>query len=134
MIDAKDLAIGDWVYDGQSTQFPMFVIGIGVDYVYLDFPGNEGDVWESTPDELYGIPLTDELLAKLGFVSNDFGLWKKTEKRREVTVSLERGFVFIEAFDNKWLDSRGWCHGIKHLHQLQNLFRTIAKEDFKVEL
>ena len=112
----------------------MFIVGLFDDCVYLNFSGNEGDVWESTPQELQGIPLTDELLAKLGFERKGTSLWKKTEKRREVTINIERGFVFVEAFDNKWLDSRGWCHGIKYLHQLQNTYRTIAKEDFTIEL
>ena len=134
MIDAKELMIGNWVYDGDKTQFPMFIVGLFDDCVHLNFSGNEGDVWESTPKELQGIPLTDELLAKLGFERKGTSLWKKTEKRREVTINIERGFVFVEAFDNKWLDSRGWFHGIKYLHQLQNTYRTIAKEDFTIEL
>ena len=44
----------------------MYVRTIGEDYVYLDFDGNEGDLWESTPDKLQGIPITEELLTKMG--------------------------------------------------------------------
>lgn len=134
MVDVSELRIGNWVYDGDRTQFPMYIETIARDYVYLNFPSNEGDIWESTPDELHGIPLTGELLTRLGFSYNGTGLWKKTEKRREVGVNPERGFLFVEAFDNKWLDSRGWWHEIKYLHQLQNCFRDMAKEDFVVEI
>lgn len=134
MIDIHDLCVGNWVYDGEKTQFPMFIRAIGEDYVYLDFDGNEGDLWESTPEELQGIPLTEELLAKLGFVFNGTGLWKKTEKKREVSINIEREFLCVEAFDFRWFDSRGWWHGVKFLHQLQNFFRNMAREDFAVEL
>ena len=88
MIDIHDLCVGNWVYDGEKTQFPMFIRAIGEDYVYLDFDGNEGDLWESTPEELQGIPLTEELLTKLGFVFNGTGLWKKTEKKK-MTIRLQ---------------------------------------------
>ena len=64
MIDTKDLMLGNWVYDGDKTHFPMYIECIGTDYVYLNFPNNEGDVWETTPEELQGIPLTAELLTK----------------------------------------------------------------------
>jgi hypothetical protein len=112
----------------------MFIRAIGEDYVYLDFDGNEGDLWESTPEELQGIPLTEELLTKLGFVFNGTGLWKKTEKKREVSINIEREFLCVEAFDFRWFDSRGWWHGVKFLHQLQNFFRNMAREDFAVEI
>jgi hypothetical protein len=112
----------------------MFIRAIGEDYVYLDFEGNEGDLFESTPQELQGIPLTEELLTKLGFVFNGSGLWKKKEKKREISINIEKEFLFIEAFDFKWLDCRGWWHGVKYLHQLQNFFRDMAREDFTVEL
>jgi hypothetical protein len=134
MIDIHDLCVGNWVYDGEKTQFPMFIRAIGEDYVYLDFDGNEGDLWESTPEELQGIPLTEELLTKLGFVFNGTGLWKKTEKKREVSINIEREFLCVEAFDFRWFDSRGWWHGVKFLHQLQNFFRNMARDDFAVEL
>ena len=67
MIDSRELALCNWVYDGDRTQFPMFIRGIGEDYVYLDFPQNEGDLWESKQEDLEGIPLTEELLEKMGF-------------------------------------------------------------------
>ena len=134
MINRHDLCIGNWVYDGERTQFPMFVRAIGEDYVYLDFEGNDGDLWEITPEELQGIPLTEELLTKLGFVFNGTGLWKKTEKKREISINIEKEFLFIEAFDFKWHDCRGWWHGVKYLHQLQNFFRNMAREDFTVKL
>lgn len=41
-LSAQELRIGNWVYDGERTQFPMQVVAIGKDWALLDFPGNEG--------------------------------------------------------------------------------------------
>ena len=46
MIATSYLRLGNWVYDGELTQFPMYVQTIGEDYVYLNFEGNESDPWE----------------------------------------------------------------------------------------
>ena len=67
MIPVPDLCIGNWVFDGDRTQFPMFIRAIGEDYVYLDFEGNEGDLLESKPEELQGIQITIDILTKIGF-------------------------------------------------------------------
>ena len=55
MINIHDLCIGNWVYDGECTQFPMFIRAIGEDYVYLDFEGNEGTWFEADNKDLMGI-------------------------------------------------------------------------------
>lgn len=134
MIAVKDLAIGNWVYDGESTQFPMFVQTIADDYVYLNFKENEGDVWESTPEELHGIPLTAELLEKIGFQFNGTGLWKITKKRLSISINIEREFIFIETFGQKWRDNRAWWNDVKFLHQLQNCYRIVARDDLEINL
>lgn len=134
MIDVHDLMIGNYVYDGDKTKFPMYICSVQCDgCVTLDFKGNEGMPWEADAKDLGGIPLTEELLTKAGFINRD-GLWRKNEKKRDILININREFVFIEAFDNKYLDSRGWCHQIKYLHQLQNFFRNISKENLEIIL
>ena len=131
MIQTQDLCIGNWVYDGDRTQFPMFIRAIGEDYVYLDFEGNEADPWESTPEELQGVTLTAELLEKIGF-SFCNGLWRHS---LGVKVKPEDGFVHIENKDDKnWLYGTCNCKDIWYLHQLQNLVRIITKKELKIEL
>ena len=133
MIPVQDLCIGNWVYDGERTQFPMYVQTIGEDYVYLDFPQNEGDLWESTPEELQGIPLTEELLEKMGFYRNE--LWyRKHEEGYVVDVSVGLAYVQIEKWANSRIHSRCTCHGVRFVHELQNLFRNITKQRLKVNL
>ena len=131
MIQVGELMLGNWVYDGDKTKFPMSVQTIGEDYVYLNFEGNEGDVFESTPEELQGIPLTGDLLEKIGFTFKD-GLWRH---RYGIKVKPEAGFVFIENKDEEhWMYGTATCKDVWFLHQLQNLTKIIVKKDLKIEL
>ena len=131
MIAASDLRVGNWVYDGEHTQFPMFIRAIGEDYVFLDFDGREGDIWESTPNDLQGIPLTGELLEKLGFTFKD-GLWRH---EWGVKVKPEKGFVNIENKDKEhWLYGTCNCKDVWYLHQLQNVISVITKKELKVNI
>ena len=139
MIDVHDLCVGNWVYDGNKTQFPMFIRAIGEDYVYLDFEGNEGDLWESTPDDLYGIPLTADILDKVGF-SYDSGYWKL---RFDEHVYLEyypyehrlrRWYVGIDEWNNHAkIKEVSECR-CYNLHELQNSFYMATKKQLKVQL
>lgn len=129
MIKPQDLCIGNYVYDGDKTKFPMYVETIGEDYVYLNFDGNEADLWETTPEELQGIPLTGELLEKIGFTLKD-GLWRH---KWGIKVKPEAGFVFIENKDEEhWMYGTCTCKDIWHLHQLQNLTRNITKKELLI--
>ena len=131
MIKPQDLCIGNYVYDGDKTKFPMYVETIGEDYVYLNFDGNESDPWETTPEELQGIPLTGELLEKIGFTLKD-GLWRH---KWGIKVKPEAGFVFIENKDEEhWLYGNCTCKDIWHLHQLQKLVRIITKKELLINL
>ena len=63
----KELQIGDWVQDKNGFQWQ--IIGVGDDYAYATFDGNEGDPWEfnDKDDQPEGIPLTKEMLDANGF-------------------------------------------------------------------
>ena len=60
----KELQIGDWIQDENGFQWQ--IIGVGDDYAYATFEGNEGDPWEfdDKDDRPEGIPLTKEMLEK----------------------------------------------------------------------
>ena len=129
MIHVRELAIGDFVYDDDYSKFPMFVVTVGEDFVCLNFEGNEGDVWESIPEDLQGIPLTGELLEKCGFTLKD-GLWRH---KWGIKVKPEAGFVFIENKDEEhWMYGTCTCKDIWYLHQLQNLTRNITKKELLI--
>lgn len=130
MIDIRDLTIGNWVFDGNHTKFPMQITSLSEGYVTMSFPSNEGMDWESSYEDLCGIPLTGELLEKIGFTLKD-GLWRH---KWGIKVKPEAGFVFIENKDEEhWLYGTCTCKDIWHLHQLQNLVRIITKKELKIE-
>lgn len=136
MIPVPDLCIGNWVYDGERTQFPMFVQTIGEDYVYLDFPQNEGDLWESTPEELQGIPLTEELLEKIGFNKVTNIRWGKTEEDKIIEIVFwpdDKIQVQIRTLIYANQDSCNHWH-IRYLHEIQNLFLNITKQQLNIKL
>lgn len=76
----EDLFIGAWVQEllptSKRLSIPMQVVGlfdVGVtSTAYLDFEGNEADPWEVEVRDLLGIPLTEELLLKNGFVKTAY--------------------------------------------------------------
>lgn len=133
MIDVHDLCVGNWVYDGNKTQFPMLIQAVGEDYVLLDFEGNEGDLWESTHEELWGIPLTEELMKDNGFRFNGVW-WHKQEADYTLDVSVGLAYTQIEKWVNDGIHSRCTCHGVRFVHELQNLFWNITKQQLNINL
>lgn len=133
----KELMLNNWVLAGTKTQFPMQVIGVFKDVVYLDFEGNEGDMWEEKENDILPMPLTEELLVKNGFVLDDGGYVN------EYSYKDERGsFVHVSYLDGKCIHVRASVlkqktviegYHIEYLHQLQNLLTFAGIEiQFKV--
>ena len=133
MVPVQDLCIGNWVYDGDCTQFPMWVQAIGDDYVYLNFEGSEADPWETPPEELEGIPLTEELMTDNGFRFNGVW-WHKHEDNYALDVSVGLAYVQIEKWADSRIHSRCTCHGVRFVHELQNLFWNITKQQLNIKL
>lgn len=147
MISIQDLCVGNWVYDGERTQFPMYVQTIGEDYVYLNFDGNEGDVFESTPEELRGIPLTEQLLMKIGFKNTStegrrFFLFFKIDNEKHLHLSVHLDKQVFDITEINRVDSpedtnvrlRFHIEGIKFIHELQNLFFLTTKKQLTINL
>lgn len=140
MIKNKELMLGNWVLAGEKTQFPMQVVGIFSDVVYLNFEENEGDVWEEKEEDLFPIPLTEELLYKNGFVKNGFikgvssnpAYYKDKDDRIyislmtptsiSVRISSQNGGERVSAYNK-----------IKYLHELQNIL-TLAGIEFEFKV
>lgn len=70
--------IGDWVQNSHGMRWQ--VCGVGEDYAYATFEGNEGDPWEfdDKDDRPYGIEITKEILDNNGFrFEQDYGqFWR----------------------------------------------------------
>jgi|GEM_PF-1754940 hypothetical protein len=133
MIKTKELMLGNWVLAGAKTQFPMQVVGVFDDVAYLDFEGNEGDVWEEKEEDMLPVPLTEKFFIRNGFL-------KKKDKISEYYTSPD-GRVFIRF--RKGISVLvilplstarvGARNRIKYVHELQNLLTLAGIEmEFKI--
>lgn len=125
-LSAQDLRIGNWVYDGERTQFPMQVVVIGTDWVL----GNEGGAWESDIKDLRPIPITKEILKKAGFNESYCYDCKRLDDARIMDYYKHESRLRVWY---KTEDVIFECHGVHHLHQLQNAYRMATGEELKVQ-
>lgn len=132
MINPKDLMLNNWVYLSEKSKYPMQVANIEMDMVYLNFEGNESDVFDGLPQYICPIPLTEEILQKNGFVKRKW-------------IGHDNLFIY-EYYGNKtnypitvWYNSEfsvlffGEKKIIKYVHELQNLLKIAGIEiEFKI--
>jgi hypothetical protein len=111
---AEDLRIGNWVHQGDG--FPMQIVAIFQDEVYLNFEGNEGDVWECKIADLKGFEANTEWLDTLGYKLSEN---KTCIVKGNFTYSIELGVLYwrMEAIEPKLT---------KYVHQIQNLHLALA--------
>lgn len=136
MINYKDLMIGNWVYESERSKFPMRVVNIGEDYCYLDFPENEGDLFEVKDKDMMPIEVTEELMLNNNFTELDCGI--------EYSITLNDFFIEVNNFSNS-RDRDWYCHidnaahstiggfDFQYLHELQNGIRLITKSDLEIK-
>ena len=111
----KELQISDWIADNNGFQWQ--IIGVGDDYAYATFEGNEGDPWEfdDKDDQPQPIPLTPEILEKNGWLNGPYS-----------RLSLQ---------DGKWLEFYWYEHRLQeywegidewqnHTKQLELVFKA----------
>ena len=124
--------LGNWVYESERTRFPMRVEAIFAEDVYLDFPGNEGDVWESEEQDIMPIPLTEEIISNLRecdhhdnvyYISIGVYLIRFEKTKSSFRVHVHEATNQYERVEKV----------IKYVHELQNICK-ICGIDLKIEL
>ena len=125
MIQTKELLLGNYVKDG-IYGFPMYVCALGDDWVYLDFNGNEGDIWECDDKDLEPITITDELLLKFGFEQCDYLFKTHLIEMYEVANGWHL-HIDNERFETVLSTT------IKYVHQLQNAYYISTGEILKIQ-
>mgnify|MGYP000937113141 CR=1 FL=1 len=137
-IKAGDIMIGNYVQVGSDVGKVLIINGqneVKFDNIYLEC--SESFEWAEI-NKLKGIPLTDDILVKAGFIIGGYNLV-------EVTHPDYPRLFFVIIDDTA---SVGWnynvsgtlkeCEGsmieIKYLHQLQNLFKSLTGNDLKIEV
>jgi hypothetical protein len=132
-LSAQDLRIGNWVYDGERTQFPMQVVAIGKDWVHLDFPSNEGGVWEADIKDLRAIPITTEMLNKVGYERRSgWGgiLCYRNKGLRIDAYETSKGW-WVHIDDEKAITI--YSKNTNYLHQLQNAYYMATGDELEVQ-
>ena len=113
----NELMVGDWIADKYG--FPMQVTTVGQDFLYADFEGNEGDVWEfDDKDSLpYSVALTDDF-----FKRNDFDekILRWTEGSTTRNKDRSNGYIIAIRMFNPPTSPAANVH---YVHELQQLLR-----------
>lgn len=96
-LDLHDIRIGDWVQEYSEItgklSIPMFVSAIFTDgTIYLDFNGNEGDVWESNIEDIAPIRIEEDVMKGFGF---EFDI-------RGFKLSIEDSHIYIHKFQQNF--------------------------------
>lgn len=132
MLNPKELMLGNYVYDSERTKFPMKVVNIDTDMVYLDFDYNEGDVFEGRMDDICPIPLNGDFLLNNGFIKRRLGGYDnhfvygyfKDNDTIQITALYDCDFSVL-MFDSARI--------VKYVHQIQNILTIAGFDiDFKI--
>ena len=129
MIDAKDLRIGNWVYPNEENATPYPVLSINFDDIccYKSPYDNQTDEFISY-SELQPIPLTPDILEKLGFEKlgehNIFQLANADIRIWGYPYTMQ-----LYNYEDRWVDIIGTS--IKYLHDLQNLTYALTKQELE---
>lgn len=134
--------IGNWVYDSKYTKYPMQVVGIGDNYCYLNFKGNEADPFDGVDKDMMPINVDDELLKKVGFIREykepyiPYDDYQMIVNDCHVSIRQDgansKGRIWSCQIDNDRYESLGGFD-FQHLHELQNGIRLITKGDLEIK-
>lgn len=131
MIHTNELMLGNWVeytagLNGEKRSIPMYVTGIFSDVVYLNFDGNDGDVFEEKEENLRGVPITEELLDKCGFDKIEGEMCYRIDDASIIYgIPSTKGWM-IKMFFGKI--------PVFDLHELQNAYFMLTKKHLEVKL
>lgn len=119
-MQVSDLRIGNYVYNSHNTQ--MKVAALFEDKtIYLDFEGDENlSYWEENVAHLKGIPITAEMLEKLGAIKRQAGFSSYFLYGRQIN--------FI---DGIWQDY-ATRKPLSYIHELQNFYYTMEGKELKI--
>ena len=132
-MEAKELRIGNYVYDNYREVYKLIVKS---DFLNLDY--------RIEFDILKPIPLTEEILLKCGFEKTKIlGSYLKntpnTEKGYGITIHSQHPFndkLFTQVIEIYQINGSGLFvqGGLKHLHQLQNLYFALTCTELEINL
>ncbi len=133
----KELQICDWIQDKNGFQWQ--IIGVGDDYAYATFEGNECDPWEfdDKDDQPRPLPLTPEILEKNGWEEHSYTLPHNLKETFYVKDESGNHLIWNSEVLSIWFDYKKDNDGIyadivipvKYVHQLQQVLRIAGLTD-----
>ena len=131
-ITPNDLRLGNWLYYTKETKFAMQVEGIGNDWIYLNFEGNEGDIFENTDKEIFPIPFSVELLSELSknIICDGYFMYIGPNSDLEVSIEIKDGVISLIPSVNA--DEYAIGKHIKYVHELQNLYHALIGKELEI--
>lgn len=134
-IKAGDIMINNWFH---VNGYPMYVDSIFRDTVYLEFEGNEGDVWEENIKDLKPIPLTEDILLNAGakrIEENKVSIMLNDPSTHLVLMKVgTHWYPTIEQVDELGETRIVFLSYIDYLHQGQNLFKLLTGNGLEINL
>lgn len=131
-MQASELRIGNLVTDGFYDSFKTIINVESIDKDginhYIEDDGNWPEIarrWiepEYKFEHLYGIPITEEWLLKLGFEKGD-KVYGHDKSRHHIVIN--EGFVYRVPGVS--------LRRIQYVHQLQNLYFALAGEELTIK-
>lgn len=138
----KELQIFDWVQDENGFQWQ--IIGVGDDYAYATFEGNEGDPWEfdDKDDQPESIPLIDAFFKDNGWKVNDYSFdirdyaFVKDVGRHHLNWRQGVLCIWFNYDERNGFKRTDTVITVKYVHQLQQVLRlagmTEMANNFKI--
>jgi hypothetical protein len=105
----------------------MQVVALGKDWAHLDFPGNEGDLWEADIKDLRPICVTVEILKKAGF-GYLYPYYRKESGKKTIVYEYDWNVLRVTEYGTTIFQCE--CF---YLHQLQNAYYMATGEELEVQ-
>ena len=145
---AKELRIGNVVkiddeYLGPIEGKVTSVNESGVVELLLSVSKGNGRYFVCGSDDIFPIPITEELLLKIGFKKKRDGYLHYSDHNDEFSIKFDLGYAFIEyanlCFNPEDVTETNYGSSLEfpntlHLHTLQNIWYLLTGQELNIEL
>lgn len=136
-LQLQDLQIGDLVQEINDItgkpSMPMYVSAIFESgHVYLDFDGNDGDVWEADIEDIAPIKIEEEILKGFGF-EHDKDMGDFCLHVGDKNIYIHRFQYDINAWVVQFGDNVRYTPTCRNIHELQHCYYEYSKKPLALD-